>query len=240
MERKSVAGERSWSFVLVPERPGSWQLPPIEVPFFDPSEERYRIARATPPALAVKGSTRQAQSDGQFVELHSIRTAALPAPGSGGFFDPRPWLFGLPWVLVVMVVVARRRGLRRRAVGATGTGAAGTGVWRFGRRRDPRRRRLLERLAAADDERQPRKAAAEIEDAWRQLLHDRWGLPPGSPSTEWGTLLAARGARTKTADELMKLAEDLHYLRYAPKLSSTDELQHELVERSRKLARALG
>ncbi len=232
VESRSVAGERAWSFVLVPERPGSWQLPPIEIPYFDPAEERYRIARATPPALLVRGSRSLAQRDGQVVELHPIRTAALPAPGAGGVFDPRPWLFGLPWVLAAMVLAARRRGRKLRGFPRLGAGSFGFGG-------GPRRRRLLDRLNAAAGERQPRQAAAEIEEAWRQFLHDRWQLPPGSPSPRWGTLLAARGARRQAADELVKLADDLHYLRYAPKLSSTDELQRELVERSRKLARAL-
>ena len=53
-------------------------------------------------------------------------------------------------------------------------------------------------------------------------------------------MLAARGVESQVAGDLVKLADDLHYLRYAPKLSSTEELQRELVERSRKLARAVG
>ena len=158
-------------------------------------------------------------ANGRSVELHPIRTAALPAPGAGGWSDVRPWLFGLPWGLAVVFLVRRRR--------------AGGG-------HRPLRKRLLERLQAADSEPQPRQAAAEIEDAWREFLRDRWDLPQGSPSTQWGTLLAARGAKRNAADELVKLADDLHYLRYAPKLSSTEGLQRELVERSRKLARTVG
>ena len=46
-------------------------------------------------------------------------------------------------------------------------------------------------------------------------------------------------SRAKSLQALVKLADDLHYLRYAPKLSSTDGLKRELVERSRKLARNL-
>ena len=218
VERQQVAGERSWSFVLVPEQPGTWQLPTIEVPYFDPVEERYRVARATPPALAVTGSTRLARRDDRTLELHPIRTAALPAPGVDGWSDARPWLLALPLFLTAAVLLIRRHRPDHR----------------------PQRRRLLERLSDAAALRQPRQAAAEIEEAWRDFLRDRWHLPPGSPSTRWGGLLAAQGASRTAADELVTLADDLHYLRYAPKLSSTEELQRELVERSRKLARALG
>ncbi len=224
VERKQVSGERSWSFVLVPERPGKWQLPPIEVPYFDPAQERYRTASATLLELAVKRSTRLAQRNDRTVELHPIRTAALPAPGAGGWSGAGPWLFVLPWILTAALFLARRRGpLLGQA-----------------QRHRLQRQRLLERLRDAAASSRPRQAAAEIEEAWRDFLHDRWQLPPGSPSTRWGSLLAARGARRSAADELVTLAEDLHYLRYAPKLSSTEELQRELVERSRKLARAVG
>ncbi len=222
VERRDVSGERTWSFVLVPERAGTWRLPPIEVPYFDPRQERYRTASATAPALAVRGSAGRARKDGQTVELHPIRTAALPAAGrryAGRRYAVRPWLFALPWGLAALVLVVRRRG--------------GSGF-------RPERRRLLARLSEAGEQRQPRRAAAEIEEAWREFLHRRWDLPPGSPSTRWGTLLAERGARRSAADELVKLADDLHYLRYAPELSSTEGLLRELVERSRKLARNLG
>ncbi len=213
---KSVSGERTWSFVLVPERPGSWQLPPIEMTYFDPSRERYVTARATTPALEVKGSPHLAQGNGQAVEQQPIAPQA--AAGSGGWPSPRFWLLSLPLILIAVALAARRRGTSRH----------------------PERRRLLASLRAAAASSQPRQAAAEIEEAWRDFLHDRWDLPPGAPSTRWSSLLAARGARKEVAGELVKLADDLHYLRYAPKLSSTEELQRELVERSRRLARAVG
>ncbi len=213
-----VSGERTWSFVLVPERPGRWQLPAIRLPYFDPRQGRYQVAAAALPALTVTGSASLAQRDGQTVELHPIRTAALPAARRAGRRGARLGWLVLPWGLAACILLVRsRRGAGHRS----------------------ERQRLLDRLRAAQDEPRPRRAAAEIEDAWRQFLHDRWDLPQGSPSTRWGTLLADRGARQSAADELVKLADDLHYLRYAPKLSSTEGLQRELVDRSRKLARAV-
>jgi hypothetical protein len=94
-------------------------------------------------------------------------------------------------------------------------------------------------LKAASHEKRPRQVAALIEEAWREFLAARWEIPQGTPSTRWGQLLDHSGLPHGAATELVKLADDLHYLRYAPKLSSTEDLQEELVERSRKLVKAL-
>ncbi|MEE8526675.1 MAG: BatD family protein [Thermoanaerobaculia bacterium] len=219
---KSVTGSRTWSYVLVPQRPGEWQLPPIEVPYFDPRRDRYASAVAADLGLMVRGTTSLEPSGGQTVELHPIRSGALPIV-AGSRFDGstlRPWLFGLPWGLAALLL-----GFRRFAGGS---------------RSSEGRKRLLERLKAAAGEERPRQAAALLEDAWREFLEFRWDIPPGVPSTQWGGLLEAHGVQGANADGLVKLADDLHYLRYAPKLSSTAELRKELVERSRKLVRSLG
>jgi BatD DUF11 like domain len=218
----SVTGSRTWSYVLVPQRPGDWQLPPIVVPYFDPRRERYDSAVTADLGLTVRGTTSLEQSGGQTVELHPIRSGALPIV-AGSRIDGatlRPWLFGLPWGLAALVL-----GVRRFAGGSR----SGQG-----------RKRLLERLKAAAGEERPRQAAALLEDAWREFLEFRWNIPPGTASTQWGSLLEANGVQGANADGLVKLADDLHYLRYAPKLSSTAELRKELVERSRKLVRSLG
>jgi len=216
-----VTGTRVWSFVLVPERPGTWQLPPLEVPFFDPRKGSYQVARAGALTLTARGATSLTQDGGETVELHPIRNAALPAAQAGWRLeDAARWLFALPWLLVAAVLLLRRGselgGAHRQA-----------------------RKALLEQLAGAVDEEQPRRAAACIEEAWRAFLNRRWGVPPGAPSNRWQALLEERGVKASHAAELVRLADDLHYLRYAPKLSSTAELQRELIERSRKLARVL-
>ena len=219
VRRQNVSGERNWSFVLMPEKPGRWELPPIVVPYFDPRDELYHTAAAETPSLTVVAATRLAPASGETVELRSVRSAALPTGSGPDASGWHAWLFGVPWGLAVLVFLARRRAPSRHPTD---------------------RRRLLERLQQAAAEPRPRQAAAEIEDAWRDFLQDRWGLPPGTPSTRWGVLLIDLGVRPKAADDLVKLADDLHYLRYAPKLSSTTDLRQELVERSRRLVRAVG
>ncbi len=218
VRRKKVVGRRTWSFVLVPERPGSWQLPAVEIPYFDPRQGSFRVARGDDFELEVRGSRSLAQASGATVDLHPIRSAALPAVATGGLGRMTPWLFGLPWLLgAVLLLLRRQRG-------------GGHGKVR------QELRRALDRAAS---EERPRQAAAAIEQAWRDFLQQRWQIPPGTPSTQWSRRLSEQGAGAKPAQDLVQLADDLHYLRYAPKLSSTDELRRELIERSRRLLRAL-
>ena len=216
---KNITGERTWSFVLVPERPGEWQLPAIEVPYFDPRLGQYRRASSEPFELSVRGSTRASQDTGTTVELHSIRTAALPMTHGTSWHRVLPWLWALPWGAGLLLLVWRRGPAR-------------------GHRQD--RKRLLEKLRQAAGESRPRQAAAAIEEAWRLYLEQRYGIHPGTASTQWGRQLADQGVTSVCADALVELADDLHYLRYAPKLSSTDELRSELIDRSAKILKGLG
>jgi hypothetical protein len=221
----AVRARRSWSYVLIPERRGRLSLPPIEVPYFDPELAGYRLAASDGLELvAVAGATAGAAeggvSPGSWSEPHPVRSAALPTPAAFAWARLTPWALALPWVLGAVLLWARRRD-----GSAAGSGRA--------------RRRLAERLRQAVGEERPRAAAALVEEAWRDYLDERWRLPPGVASTQWAQELAARGADRDAAAQLVRLADDLHYLRYAPQLSSTETLQRDLVERSRRLLRAL-
>lgn len=220
LDGKWVTGRRSWSFVLVPERPGEWQIPAIEVPYFDPDRNEFRIASGQSLQLSVRGSTSLVR-EGQTVDLHPIRTAALPNGGNGGwkFSSLLPWLLGLPWLLIAFLSWSRRA--------RSGPSSASS------------RKKLLAGLGKATADESPRHAAGTIETLWRDFLAERWQIPPGAPSPQWGQLLQQQGVTEATTKQLMELADDIHYLRYAPKLSSTTELRQELVARSRKLVRAL-
>jgi hypothetical protein len=95
------------------------------------------------------------------------------------------------------------------------------------------------RLKAAAQEERPRQAAAQIEEAWRDFLAARYDLPTGTPSPQWPGELARRGVEGPVAERLARLADDLHYLRYAPQLAAADSLRGEVIERSRRLLREL-
>jgi hypothetical protein len=98
---------------------------------------------------------------------------------------------------------------------------------------------LERKLREAAGEDRPRQAAALVEEGWRGYLARRWGLPITTPPPRWGAVLAAQGVASEIADEVVRLVEELHYLRYAPQLSTTGAVRDELVARSRQLLRQL-
>ncbi len=216
--RASVQGTRvdsvrTWTWTLVPQHAGHWQLPPLEWVAFDPSKGTYGTLRTSPQALAATAPPPPPPP------------AATPGPASQ-IAERRSWRTPLAW----------------GAGGAAGAlalvGLATLLLRLFGANRAARRQ-LLAEVTAALVEPHPRQAAGAAEEAWRSFLGNRYDLPAEAPPTHWAGLLAHRGLRPSLAGELVRLVDDLHYLRYAPRLASTDSLQRELLERSRRLARRL-
>jgi len=217
----TVAGERTWSYVVVPDRAGRFTMRVPEVSYFDPANAAYRTAAA--PTLEIRALPRvSATGTGT---PHPVHTAAIASAASrlGGWTRWAPWLFALPWGIAFVAFLARRR--RPEAEGATLVATAGDAVERC--------------LREAEAETRPRQAASRIEEAWREFLAARWEIPPGAPPARWSEALAARGAEPAATAELRRLADDLHYLRYAPQLSETGDLVTEAVDRSRRLLRRL-
>lgn len=216
-----VEGRRVWKWVLVPKRPGEHRVPAIEIPYYDPRRKGFRVASAEGLTLDVRGTSRVADGS-QDVSLHPVRTAVVPPPSSSV-----PLLGGVSGHLLVVLPAGLGLvfvWLRRRGDGAGELEG---------------RRQLRHVLAEAAHEERPRQAAGMVEDAWRLYLEQRWGVGRGTPTPQWSEALTAAGAPPVAAEELVQLADDLHYLRYAPKLSSTAEMRDELIERSRRLSRSL-
>lgn len=249
-----VAGKHTWTFVVIPRRPGLYSLHPAAITYFDPATREYRLAAAPPVTFTALGVPARPGADG--AEPRSVRGAA--APGVRGRDGARAarWpllLTGLILAagLVLAAVLVRRRALpgTRPAPAADGQSAADSQAAAgsqapaaSGAARGAvsvSRRDLERRLRALAAETRPRQAAAGIEDAWRGFLAARWAIAAETLPTRWGDLLAARGVERGTAGEVGRLSQDLHYLRYAPQLSATDTLRDELLSRSRSLLRRL-
>ena len=212
----TIRGSRTWSYPVVPERAGTYRLEVPGIPYFNPAAKKYEVAKVEP-----------------------VRLTALPAPPTqrpepaapaaeaprreNRWRDRLPWLVAVPGVLALLVLLARRR-----------NGAPD------GKVTDREARRRLEHgIEEAGQESRPRQAAARIEEAWRDFLAERWEIPTGTPSTRWADLLIQQNVDPDAAHELVRLADDLHYLRYAPQLSTCDSLVGEVLDRSRKLLRKL-
>ena len=287
----TVEGRRSWTYVIVPTRPGLYSVKPQPVAYYDPAHRGYRLADSpaltfaalpAPPAAPAPGAAGAAGlaagnggAGGTASRLD--RAAGLRDRGPlawlkrlGGWAGLLAWLSPrrgwtglLPWLLlsggiVLAAVLARRRGLPRPAgpafaaasAASTGSSAnagraasAGSSASRAGAAgRDvppPQPREVEQKLREAAREDRPRHAAALVEEGWRGYLAGRWGLPATTPLARWGAVLAAQGVTADVADEVTRLVEELHYLRYAPQLSATGAIRDQLLSRSRQLLRRL-
>ncbi|HUF77342.1 MAG TPA: BatD family protein [Thermoanaerobaculia bacterium] len=208
---------RSWSYLLIPRSPGSWRIPAIEVPYFDPGAGEYRLARAVLPALVARPPLGGATAASGIARIEPERGADRSARAR-----TQRWALSgavaLPLLAALLLVLARRRGGSLR-------GAAPEAIEELGRTLD-----------VALHEERPRRAAAAIEAAWRAFLGDRHALPASVLSARWPDELLKRGAPREACRELGGLLDDLHFLRFAPELSTTAALARELVERSLRLA----
>lgn len=229
-----LRGRRAWSYVLVPERPGSWELPPIRVDYFDPRSGQFAAATTRAFALAaraaatVAGGAGPAAADGQTSSTRAGSEPAGTAAATAGGGGP----FGLS--------SAPARVALGSAVAVVGLALVWVGRRSWQRLRHPApSQALAATLASAGRETRPRQAAALIEQSWRDYLEARWQIPQGTPSTRWAELLQARGVDGQAAGELVSLADELHYLRYAPQLASAEALQRDVLERSERLRRRL-
>ncbi len=222
VRRGQVYGQRTWSWVLIPKHPGPVEIPTLELPYFDPAESRFEVAASEPIRLDVLPSRHRDDEGAVDTGLHPIRNAALPVAGSA----PR-WVVHVPRVLMASALL----------------GLLVTWVTRRTDRFSPEHRQALhtfeDRLGSIGDIEHSHHIARELDGAWRDFLRDRWEVPSDTSTSQWSDELAERGASKKACAELGRLAEDIHYLRYAPQLSSNEALEVELVHRSRQILKSL-
>lgn len=213
---------RTWSWVVLAERPGRFRLPPIGLVGFDPATAAYRrwetgadvtlelevepawdAAAATPdPAGPTPEPPESGRSRPAWAQPSRIATAAAA---------------GLVAVGLLLAVRAVRRGAPAR-----------------------RRRRELAAAIAAARTVPAREAAARLETAWRQFAADQWQIAPGLPTTRWPERLAALGLPEAARQAVVGHFDDLHFLRYAPELSDVEALRAEAVDGAARLLRELG
>jgi len=220
----AVQGTRTWSWAVVPRQTGAATLRVPEIPYFDPQSGQYKTASVPPLTLTTLAPAVTATSAGMLQSLQ--RSGVRPAPGEGTLPWRRllPWLFAVPCGIALVFTLARRRrhALHPHPLHAQAAFTAAEAS-----------------LREAAAEIRPRQAAARMEEAWRELLLRRWGVPSCTPASCWGEALQARGGDPGAAGELCRLAEDLHYLRNAPQLSATEALGAEALARSHRLLRRL-
>ncbi len=228
----SLVSSQEWSYVLVPQRPGSFELPALALPYFDPAARAYRSAATRPLQLSVTGAavaatpaTPPAAADVPPAPPGSTTSPGAATASAAGSASANDWLAiagagGLAAALLAGGALWRRRGSPGRASGRSLAAAL----------------RAIESTAAKAT---PRETAAELEEALRHHLEARFDIAPGTPVSQWHARLIAARVDPATATELAEVTKELHYLRYAPELAAAEELRADTLERVRRLARAL-
>ncbi|MDH3744001.1 MAG: BatD family protein [Acidobacteriota bacterium] len=223
-----VHGQRSWTYVLVPDRPGEWSLPEIRYPFFDPVAGEFREAatkvidlRVLPRETGATDRETAVRHEAKGEQEPTESASALDTEFVAGSAIPRPspWLWTLAALLPLLVIFVLRT--------------------RLGGQRREDSRELKDRLREAAKLKSPRRAVDEIEACWKTFLAHRWELEETASPAHWGDLLEAKGASPETVEQMDRLAEDLDYLRHAPELAASDMVRAEILDRSTRLLRAL-
>ncbi|HWV38727.1 MAG TPA: BatD family protein [Vulgatibacter sp.] len=216
VRRGRWGGSRTEEYVLVPSRSGSFTIPSLELPHFDPGTETFEVARTAPIRLTVlpggtkdpAGAPAPAPADGGDDGdggLAPLRTATTIEPARAPLTS-RPWFplaVALPPLAFFALLLAPRLVSLRRGPGA-GRGS-----------RDEIRRRL----AAARElggRRDPR-FYDELDLALRAALAEVLGREvSGLSRVQLAEALAAAGVAGEVAREVGQALDDCDMGRFAP------------------------
>lgn len=160
---------RYFSYDLVPRAVGTFEVPEIRVPYFDPTSARFAVARAPALTLEVRAAPGPSEEE---------RARASPAAKGGTHPDPDPDGGGLPLLGAGLVA---------------GAGALALAAWVRSRRRSEPKRQVEDLLDQAAEERgdgEITRSNALISRALRMALEGRL---PGARSRSAEELVASAG-----------------------------------------------
>ncbi len=249
----SISGEKKVEFLLLPEKPGTVRLPAFALPYFDPQDSAWRVARSEPIELvalgdgaavaAIPNATQGAIAPAAVVEnvlpteLRPVRRGSGLRRDLGTTFYRSilfPYLLFCPPFLFVLTLLGRR---------------VCTNLGRDTERgRDRALRRFVrQRLGAAQKQLEGNNPGAmfgEIERVLREVLTARLKKPvSGLSRDELATQLFSSGMPEEKASQVIEMFERCDQARFSP--GSVDTESHrktldeaalliELIEQSRK------
>jgi len=227
---ESVRGGRleataTWSWVVLADRPGEYELPAARFVFFDPAAAEYRTATTRPQRLAVRPPAGAVDETPKEMPQGPV---ASPAAAPGDAPEVETDEPSRPLLLALFVALA--------AVAALGLPALLVVRQRGGARSSAE---LVAGLEAARREPSPREAAKRLDAAWRSHLAERWAVPRSLPVSQWSRALAEAGLSAVDARDLIEFFEELHLLEFAPELADAEAMRRDLLERSARLHRRL-
>ena len=228
-------GEKTMKWALVPQKAGTYTLPPLSLSFLNPETRAYRKLASQPFALAVEpgeqgaGSGTGAAADGKR-KVAVVGEDILPIHESPRAVEPS----GLPapWAMSVILLAPALLAGGSRALRFTAQKRAGNAR---GAAAKKALARFLEQVGAME----PR--ADDLLRAANEFLVARLGLDAASLTPgEAGARLAAGGASPEAAARASALLSRLEELVFAGRGREGDTaLARELTQMARELDRAL-
>jgi hypothetical protein len=217
-----VGGTKTWSFLVIPERPGTLVLPSHSMHYFDPALGRYATAKTEPIEVEVDGTAAAVAGDADAgADDERERFAAFTADPtlprdtvSERWLTPQRWLWGM---LAVPTVAG--------AVWAAGAAWARLGPDEQSRRQAADRLRQRQRIDAA-------RRAIDGGDGFHAhvaaLLHELAvsatnGEGVGLARPELLRMLTRRGVARDDVERLEQLLDACDAGRFAAQRGSADE-----------------
>jgi hypothetical protein len=226
--RGRIQGRRTLEFLVLPQQTGTFEIPGMELAYFDPDTGRYEKSRTSPLTLAVApgtGSGPVASTAGRSDEPAARNvlnaTALRPLRISATIDRPAPpWRRG--WFLALLALPP---------LAFVGT-LAGQMVQRHRARSDPRavlrrrEQRVRARLAALRTSGQAMDDAtfsAEVDGALAELLSLRLGLPvTGLTREALRERLVGAGVPAELQARVARVQDSCDEVRFAPGASRMD------------------
>jgi hypothetical protein len=223
-----VRGSRSFEWLVVPEREGTYAIGPFELPVFDPTTETYSTLRSETLRLVAAGNAIAPVEDDPVEEAEAVRRATAPDFGTvrtrSELDRPSaPVDRSLVYVLLLAVPFATWVGfvgfgwMRRRSARAKELGAKDNAV-----------RTARKRLRGAQDYAQRGDANAfygEIRKVLGEVLEARLGSPIGGYThAELRRHLRERGMAEELSERVVDEIEGSEFARFSAAGASPQEI----------------
>ena len=226
--RGRIQGRRTQEFLVLPQQTGTFEIPPLELAYFDPETQRYERSRTAPLTLAVvpgAGASTVVAAPGRTEEpaarnvlnataLRPLRvSAALDRP-------PPPWrrawflaLLGLPPLIFAGALAGQA--VQRRRARSDPRGEQ--------RRREQRARARLVALRTSGQGMDDVAFSAEVDAAVAELLSVRLGTPvTGLTREALRARLADAGAPPELQARVIRVQDACDEVRFAPGAARMD------------------
>jgi len=241
-----LEGKKTFNYALVAERPGTVQLPPLEISYFNPLTQKYETLSAPGQTVAIRGSATQEQLVSAGIKANAPITAEdikakprdlqpiadIPAVLTSQV--SAPWESGISWALFVgspsmYLLFLLGSKIRERSDAKSGD-----------RKRSRAFRKAKSNLARLKSG-QGNEIFGEVSNVVREYVGDRFAVSGRALTPhEIEALLNQRNISTETTRRLIYLLEQLDQWKYGGvpgSLPADKELKSEVLEMLRAVER---